>query len=159
MDLRGKVYLGKISVPRNWSSVCLHPGVALDDWVVLLVSDSNNQIKISIGSNTYINRSTFVDSSLSIVVGSDCMIGPGCYITDHDHSISPPNPPGNGPLVGSPTVIEDRVWIGANCVILKGVTVGANSVIAASSVVTKDVPPFSIFAGVPATFLKHARTM
>jgi maltose O-acetyltransferase len=56
-------------------------------------------------------------------------------------------------------VIEDRVWIGANCVILKGVTVGANSVIAAGSVVTKDVPPFSIFAGVPATFLKHARTM
>jgi len=159
MDLRGRVYLGRVSVPRNWSSVRLFPGVALDDWVVLLVSDPNDHIKISIGVNTYINRSTFIDASLSISVGSDCMIGPGCYITDHDHSILPPNAPRNGPLVGSPTVIEDRVWIGANCVILKGVTVGINSVVAAGSVVTKDVLPFSIYAGVPARFLKSTRSI
>lgn len=49
-----------------------------------------------------------------------------------------------------PIVIEDNVWIGAGVIVLKGVTIGTGSVIAAGSVVTKDVAPFSIMAGVPA---------
>jgi len=52
-------------------------------------------------------------------------------------------------------VIEDEVWIGANVVIVAGVTVGKHSVIAAGSVVTKDVPPFSIVVGNPAKVLKY----
>ena len=50
--------------------------------------------------------------------------------------------------------VEDEVWIGANAVIVAGVTVGKHSVIAAGSIVTKDVPPFSIVAGNPAKVLK-----
>ncbi len=52
-------------------------------------------------------------------------------------------------------VISDDVWIGANAVILPGVTIGRHSVIAAGAVVTKDVPPYSVAAGVPARIIKH----
>jgi acetyltransferase-like isoleucine patch superfamily enzyme len=51
-------------------------------------------------------------------------------------------------------VIEDDVWVGANCVICDGVTVGAHSIIAAGTVVTKDIAPYSVVGGVPAKFLK-----
>ena len=55
----------------------------------------------------------------------------------------------------APIVIEDEVWIGANAVITAGVTIGKHSVVAAGSVVTKDVPPYSIVAGTPAKLLKQ----
>lgn len=154
VKISGNIYLGTISLPRYPSSIKLDPGVALDDGVILLASDYRGDLLIEIGSNTYINRNSFIDASYSILIGSDCMIGPGCYITDHDHTISSCLPPSAGPLIGSPTVIQDRVWLGANCVILKGVTIGCGSVIGAGSVVTSDVPPFSVYAGVPARYLK-----
>ena len=55
----------------------------------------------------------------------------------------------------SPIVIEDDIWIGANAVVLPGVTIGHHSVIAAGAVVTKDVPPHSLVAGVPAKIIKQ----
>lgn len=55
----------------------------------------------------------------------------------------------------APIVIEDNVWIGARSVILKGVTIGEGSIVACDSVVTKDVPPFTIVAGNPARVVKH----
>ena len=55
----------------------------------------------------------------------------------------------------SPVVIEDDIWIGANAVVLPGVTIGHHSVIAAGAVVTKDVPPHSLVAGVPAKIIKQ----
>ena len=54
----------------------------------------------------------------------------------------------------SQTVIDDDVWIGANAVILSGVTISTHSVVAAGAVVTKDVPPHSLVAGVPANIIK-----
>lgn len=58
-------------------------------------------------------------------------------------------------VVTSPIVIEDDVWVGANSVILPGITIGRHSVIAAGSVVTQSVPPYSVCAGVPAKILKQ----
>ena len=54
-----------------------------------------------------------------------------------------------------PVVIEDDIWIGANAVILPGVTIGHHTVVAAGAVVTKDVPPHSLVAGVPAKIIKQ----
>ncbi|MCR9847511.1 acyltransferase, partial [Vibrio antiquarius] len=54
----------------------------------------------------------------------------------------------------APVLIKDDVWIGANCIILPGVTIGEGAVVAAGAVVTKDIPPFSISAGVPAKVIK-----
>jgi acetyltransferase-like isoleucine patch superfamily enzyme len=54
-----------------------------------------------------------------------------------------------------PPIIEDNVWIGANCIIMKGITIGEGSVIGAGSIVTKDIPPYSIAVGVPAKVIKN----
>jgi len=80
------------------------------------------------------------------------MIAHGAYISDADwHGIYDRAEP-----VGQtkPVILEDNVWVGDSAIICKGVTVGKNSIIGAGSVVTKDVPPNSIFAGNPAKFVK-----
>ena len=93
--------------------------------------------------------------------GKDVLIGSSVFISDHDHgtvtfsdlSIAPTA----RPLISSPVVIEDNVWIGEKVVILKGVRVGRNSVVAAGAVVTKNVPPYSVVAGVPAKVVRSVK--
>jgi acetyltransferase-like isoleucine patch superfamily enzyme len=109
-----------------------------------------------IGARTYINRYTILDASLSLVIGEDCMIGPNCYLTDHDHGVMPGQRPSSQSLVSVPTRLGDRVWIGANAVILKGVTIGDDAVVAAGAVVTKDVAPGVTVGGVPARIIKES---
>lgn len=78
------------------------------------------------------------------------MIGPGCYITDHDHGTEPGMRINQQSLVTASTTIGDNVWIGANVTILKGVTIENDAIIGAGSVVTKSVLKGQIVAGVPA---------
>jgi acetyltransferase-like isoleucine patch superfamily enzyme len=70
----------------------------------------------------------------------------------HKHFI---DPKANVSVDNAPVTIEDDSWIGCNAIILKGVTIGRGSIIAAGSVVTSSVPPFSIVAGNPATVIKQ----
>jgi maltose O-acetyltransferase len=65
----------------------------------------------------------------------------------------------HGTVLAAPVVIEDDVWIGAHCVILPGVRIGRGAVIAAGAVVTGDVPPETVVAGVPARHLRHRRAV
>ncbi len=67
-------------------------------------------------------------------------IGPNVCIFDHDHSFKDEKQE----FVSEKIVVEDHVWIGAGCIILKGVTIGKESVIAAGTVVTKDVSPYTV---------------
>ncbi|WP_326977880.1 DapH/DapD/GlmU-related protein [Bacillus inaquosorum] len=83
------------------------------------------------------------------------MIGPDVGLYTAGHSIEPKDRHKSG--YGIPIIIGDNVWIGGSCVILAGVTIGDNSVIAAGSVVTKDVPPNSVVAGNPGKVLKHIK--
>jgi acetyltransferase-like isoleucine patch superfamily enzyme len=155
VKLHGYVWMREIEIPRNFSDIELEAGCSLDRGVTLLCSGEPLPLpKIRIGSNTYINRNTFLDASLSLTVGRECGIGPGCYITDHDHGTDPTLPPLMQPLVAKATRIGDRVWIGANVTILKGVTIGDRAIIGAGSVVTKDVPSDAIAVGVPAKVIK-----
>lgn len=140
-----------IQLPRNPWDIQLADGVALDRDVVLLATGRRVSLpKITIGQRTYINRWTMIDASKSISIGHDVMIGPSCYITDHDHGTRVGIPVSQQQLIELPTSIGNNVWIGANVTILKGVRVGNDSVIAAGSVVTKDVAPSDRVAGVPA---------
>jgi acetyltransferase-like isoleucine patch superfamily enzyme len=90
------------------------------------------------------------DASDNIEVGRNCLIGPFCYITDHDHGINAPGRIVEQPLVGSPVRIGDGVWIGAGAIILKGVTIGNDAVIGAGAVVTRHVDSGEKVVGVPA---------
>ena len=145
-----KCWIRRIHVPRNPWDIALDDMVALDDEVVLLTTGTRGaRPKLLIGRSTYVNRFTMFDASLNISIGAECMIGPYCYITDHDHGA------GDGPisaqaLVEAPVKVGNNVWIGAHAVILKGVSIGDNAIIGAGAVVTTDVGPGERVAGVPA---------
>lgn len=156
VKLHGYIWLRDIEISRNFRDIEIEQGCSLDRGVTLLCSgEPQSHPKIYIGANTYINRHTFLDASISITIGQECAIGPGCYITDHDHSIESGASPLTQPLISQPTCIGDRAWIGANVTILKGVSVGKDAVIGAGSVVTKDVSAGAIAAGVPAKVIRY----
>jgi acetyltransferase-like isoleucine patch superfamily enzyme len=152
VKLDGYCWLRAVEVPRYPSAIHLGKGVALDEGVVLLVSGGNRaEPVLRIGDRSYINRHVILDGSLSLRIGSDCMIGPFTYLTDHDHG-----PEGRrADLVERPTIIEDGVWIGAHVTVLKGVRIGRGAVVGAGSVVTRDVPPGVTVAGNPARLLER----
>lgn len=152
--LDGPVWLRAIEVPRHADRLRLGTGVALDRGVTLLVIDPGTTPVIEIGARTYVNRHTLLDASVGIVIGSDCMIGPFTYITDHDHQFGNDGRPASGPLISKPVTLGDRCWIGAHVSILKGVTIGAGAVVGAGSVVTKDVPAGAVVAGNPTRTLR-----
>lgn len=112
--------------------------------------------KIEIGNNAKINRGVFLTATDKIKIGNDVLIGPYTVINSGNHKYSNPNIPIR--LQGHVTasiVIEDDVWIGANCTVLQGVRIGKGAVVGAGSVVTKDVLPFTVVAGVPAIIIKQ----
>lgn len=148
--ITGYVWMRKVSIPRNWSDIVIESSACLDDGVVLLCSGEPHQRKLVICRDTYINRCTMIDASERIEIGSDCMIGPFCYITDHDHGHEKGAPIGEQPLRSAPVTIGNNVWVGAGVTILKGVSIGDGAVIAAGAVVTKKVDCGVMVAGVPA---------
>lgn len=110
---------------------------------------------IKIGNNCWLNG-TVVHSRNKIIIGNNCMFGPGVYILDNDsHNPSiDPITRRSGKIADSPVIIGNNVWIGMRSIIMKGVHIGDNSIIAAGSVVTKDVSNNQLFGGNPAKFIK-----
>jgi acetyltransferase-like isoleucine patch superfamily enzyme len=156
VKLQGYVGLADIEITRNFSDIELEAHCSLDKGVVLLSSGlPSGHPKIYVGTGTYINRNTFLDASLSLRIGRHCAIGPGCYLTDHDHGYQVGLAPLEQPLVSKPTEICDRVWLGANVVVLKGVTIGENAIVGAGSVVTKDIPARTVSVGVPSRIIRY----
>ena len=84
------------------------------------------------------------------------MFANGCFVTDADHRFDDPDRPvpWQGFTSKGPVHIGDNVWCGTHVVVTSGVTIGERSVIGANSVVTNDIPPFSVAAGVPARVLR-----
>lgn len=110
--------------------------------------------KVEIGNNCRLNG-TIIHCNLHIKIGNNCLFGPGTVIVDNDsHRISIDYDERIKPPVMMPIVINDNVWVGMNCIILKGVTIGENSIVAAGSIVTKDVPSNVLCAGIPAKVIK-----
>lgn len=104
-----------------------------------------------VGSNTVINERCIITSMERIEIGCNVMLAPGVYVLDVDHRFDRREIPvsSQGYQI-DPVVIEDDVWIGAGAVITRGLTIGKGAIIGANSVVTKDIPSYSIAAGVPA---------
>lgn len=127
----------------------------------------NRKDRITIGKCTTINKGTTLYANNEIKIGDYCMISYDVEIHDNNgHPLSAmirreqliqksKGIPNDNYLAKSkPINIEDDVWIGMHSIILKGVNVGKGAIIAAGSVVTKDVPPFTIAAGNPAKAIK-----
>ena len=107
------------------------------------------------GDNVSVQPMCYIDASGGLKIGSDVSIAHGTTImtTDHDYS-KPDQNIRDAPVIMAPVLIGNNVWIGAGARILAGVSIGENVVIGAGAVVTKDIPSFTIFAGVPAQQIK-----
>ena len=108
-----------------------------------LVLDRN--AVLSIGQRSYVTDGSLISSCSAIRIGRDCAISWGVTILDGD---------GHGAGVPAPVTIEDKVWVGCNVTILKGVTIGAGSIVGAGAVVTRGCPPRSLLAGNPARIVR-----
>lgn len=109
---------------------------------------------LKIGNNSGLGYGTVISVAKEVTIGDHSLIGPGCLIMDNDdHPVNPQKRLAKEAVAQedvSPVIIGNNVWIGAHCVILKGVTVGDNSVISVNSVVTRNVMPNCVYAGYPA---------
>ncbi|WP_091899739.1 DapH/DapD/GlmU-related protein [Prevotella sp. lc2012] len=91
-----------------------------------------------------------------VIIGSHVNLAQGITVTALNHIFSDPQKRiDEQGVCTNQVIIEDDTWIGANAVILPGVTIGRHSVIAAGAVVTKDIPPHSLAAGIPAKIIKQ----
>jgi acetyltransferase-like isoleucine patch superfamily enzyme len=91
-----------------------------------------------------------------VTIGNDVILAQNIVMSGLNHGYENINlPPHNQPVTKKKIILEDEVWIGANSVVVAGVTIGKHSVVAAGSVVTKNVPPYSVVAGNPARIIKH----
>jgi acetyltransferase-like isoleucine patch superfamily enzyme len=127
--------------------------------------------EISIGKNCYIGRGSKIWSGESIKIGNDvlishnvCIVDTNAHETDalerserHKEFLKSGHWKTKGSILTSPIKIGDHAWINFDVIILKGVNIGEGAIIAAGAIVTKDVEPYTMVAGVPAKFVKRLK--
>ena len=112
---------------------------------------------INYGKKTTFGRDCFVNFGCTflalggITIEDDVFIGPHCVLATEYH---PENPETRHSLLTKPIVVKRNAWLGANVTVLAGVTIGENAIVAAGSVVTKDVPDNMVVAGSPARIIR-----
>lgn len=116
---------------------------------------------VRIGEYTQINPFTVIYGGSGVFIGNNVMIAPHCMLAAGNHDYKQIDKPIRhaGNLSQGPIIIEDNVWIGAHVTITDGVTIGRDAVVAANSVVTRDVAPYDIVGGVPARVIGNRKTL
>jgi maltose O-acetyltransferase len=104
---------------------------------------------VVIGAGCYINRDCYFDGETTITLGDRVLVGPGAMFLTGSHQLGSHRQRG-GALEARPIQVGAGAWIGARATILPGVHIGDGAVVAAGAVVTADVPPDTLVAGVPA---------
>ncbi|MFD1066853.1 DapH/DapD/GlmU-related protein [Oceanobacillus locisalsi] len=128
-------------------------GQELDEGFSLFVPFTSDFGKnLTIGKNVFINSGCRFQDQGQIILGDESLIGHNVVFATINHDYNPSN---RRTMYLKPIELKKRAWIGSNATILLGVTIGENSVVAAGSVVTKDVPPNTIVGGNPAKFLSN----
>lgn len=121
------------------------------------VCESKNKIRIKIGNNVDVGNNSFISANNFIEIGSHSILSSYVFITDHDHGFE--NVYKNlheQPLSDKgKVIIEDNVFLGTKCSILKNIRIGRHSVVGANTVVTKNIPPYSVVVGNPGKIIKR----
>ena len=113
---------------------------------------------LTMGDNSNIGPYNYIGCSGKITIGNNVMLAPRVSIYAENHVFEHPEILiRNQGVEKKEVIIEDDCWIAANSILLAGVTIGKGSVVAAGSVVTENVPPYSIVAGVPAKWIKSRK--
>lgn len=167
--LSGRIQVGRgtridLSQLRVSESNCVRVG---DESIVhARISFDANSGSVLIGNRCFLGRSHLVCHT-RIELGDDVIISWGATIVDHNsHAVAWRDRADDvrqwsrgakdwSKVKRAPVVIEDRVWIGFNAIVLKGVTIGRGAVVAAGAVVTRDVPPYTIVGGNPARVIRE----
>lgn len=127
----------------------------IKDYVIIQTHDQ----AVEIGSYTQINPFTVIYGDGGVVIGKNVMIAPHCMIATGNHDFRQTKIPMRfaGSISKGPIIIEDDVWIGANCTITDGVKIAQGAVVGANSVVVHDVNAYDIVAGVPAKVIGNRK--
>ena len=104
---------------------------------------------IIIKDRVFIGANCEFNIKKGIEISNDCLIGSNCKFVDHDHGIDINQKMNAQQCPEAEIIIEDDVWLGANVVVLKGVRIGKGSIVGAGTILTKSVPSYEIWAGVP----------
>lgn len=130
---------------RNIMKYSIGPNVA-----ILMDCTFDRTCSFSIGKNSVINGKCRMDNKSSISIGENVSVSQEVMILSADHDPDSPDFKGRD----LPVIVADYVWIGSRAIIMPGVTLGKGAVVAAGSVVTKNVQPYEIVGGVPAKLLR-----
>jgi len=159
----GLVLFGRPRIERTSGRIVLGRGVTLRSHdggyhtamyhPTRLMVDASPDALIEVGDETRLNGVS-IHATRLIRIGRNCLIAANVSLLDSDgHGVSLADRAMANP-VSEPIVIEDNVWIGANAMVLKGVTIGRGAIVAAGSVVTRDVAPMTLVGGNPARMIK-----
>ena len=137
----------------------LQSGLVICDNVEICLNQAAPNVfpKLIIGKNVDIGRYSIIGCSNTIVLEDDVSLAPHCHITDRNHRYDIIDMPiWQQPIVmPGPTIIKSQSWLGFGVQVMPGVTIGRHCVIAAGSVVTKDIPDYCVAAGSPAKIIKR----
>ena len=156
-----KINLNNCIYFQNIENISFGKNVSIGPYNVIFVSgysaDKKSEAKLKIGDGTTIGEQNNIRAGGgSIIIGKDCRISQQVSIIASDHGIEKDELISNQEWHSKGDIfIEDDVWIGCSSQILSGVTVGKGSVVAAGSLVLKNVPPYAIVGGVPVKVLKY----
>ena len=158
--LRGATSVGSRGRLRGRPSIVARGTLRIDERVQLVSDVARLELvvergaELRIGARSLVNFGTSIVAHDRVTIGERCLIGTGCLIidtpfhgVDPDRRLDPPPP--------KPITIGDNVWLAARVVVLPGVTIGDDAVVGVASVVTEDVPPRTLVAGVPAKVIRE----
>ena len=146
-------------------STVIHSGAKLDNLIqiahnvevgqhTVIAAQAGVSGSTKIGKNVFINFDcVFLDLG-GITIEDNVLLAPKVSLLTESHPLDPAQ---RQSLIPKPILIKKNAWIGPSATILPGVTIGENAVVAAGSVVTKDVPDNVVVAGIPATFIKKIK--
>ena len=155
---------GENSVIEHPSNITFHKNIFIGNNTTILNNSriniynylTQNNANITIGNNCYIGTHLSILVGADITIGNEVFIASNVLITSESHGMDPESniPYMDQPLICKPITIGDGTWIGEKVCILPGVNIGKKCVIGAASVVTKDIPDYSIAVGNPARIIK-----
>ncbi|HVZ95733.1 MAG TPA: acyltransferase [Chitinophagaceae bacterium] len=146
----------KTTIEKNCQIICIKGGQlkikkSKISYGTSIVVDTGAFIEIT---QSFIGRNCVIVSKESVVINKNCLIAEMVVIRDQDHIIDNSTDFFIQKFDTAKVILEENVWIASKATVLKGVSVGKYATVAASAVVTKNIPPYEIWGGVPAKFIK-----
>ncbi|MBR0082234.1 MAG: acyltransferase [Clostridia bacterium] len=125
--------------------------------IIVYNEEAPSKVRLQIGDDVRATSRCRITCAECITIGNHVLLAPDVFITDHNHGMDPTLECGYArqELITKPVQICDGAWIGQRASVLPGVTIGEHSIIGANSVVTHDIPAYSIAAGSPARVFKR----